>query len=519
MELSPLDQIMPRFYIRIVLPIALPEPFLETAVEGLREGLQKIVEEIYFLGGNVIKSQRGPGLLDVSIEKMDWSTTWSTKDLRKAGRSWKLTMDNLQKSSFPMSVLDEDILVPVPALPDWSMPIKVLVAQANIVQGGILLCVAFHHSVFDATAISVILKRWASHCRRSSSEDPLEPGSLDRNVLIKDDVPPLPLSAFKEYTVMPLPETTTAGSEPPPTTAPCTLPEMPVSIFRFSAEALQNLKKDVTSRSDSVLSSNDCLCSLIWSNMTMARFPPSSSADETVPTQSTLGFAINGRSRTSPPLPGTYLGAHVVYGVTSALVSALREASSFRDDPKAPSSNPLQPLASGIRSAIAAITPDYTDRVIGLVKGLSDPSISLAATRPSPDPATAPLERFMPSFRIYMGPDVAISSWADTGLLGLQFFKSADFGSDLEEHGKIRRQVDESMGRVLAIRLPMTKMPAYDGLVIILPRATGDGEGGTSAQNSYLDVMIGLEKSAMERLKDAAARGEGLGRYGKWLCT
>ncbi len=63
---------------------------------------------------------------------------------------------------------------------------RVLVAQANFIQGGCLLAFSMVHSIVDAAGSAVVLRLWAEHCRsisRQAPEPSLPEGSWDRKIL------------------------------------------------------------------------------------------------------------------------------------------------------------------------------------------------------------------------------------------------------------------------------------------------------------------------------------------------
>ena len=52
---------------------------------------------------------------------------------------------------------------------DPQQPAVAFAAQLNYIEGGALLCVAFHHSVFDARGFATVLQVWATKARFGSS--------------------------------------------------------------------------------------------------------------------------------------------------------------------------------------------------------------------------------------------------------------------------------------------------------------------------------------------------------------
>lgn len=68
LALSPLDQIMPRVYSRIILPIPFKDMQTNLAVENLRQGLMATVTETPLLKGTVVLSARMIGRVEVIIK-------------------------------------------------------------------------------------------------------------------------------------------------------------------------------------------------------------------------------------------------------------------------------------------------------------------------------------------------------------------------------------------------------------------------------------------------------------------
>ena len=92
----------------------------------------------------------------------------------------------------------------------------------------------------------------------------------------------------------------------------------------------------------------------------------------------------------------------------------------------------------------------------------------------------------MPGFRSFLGPDLAITSWADLGLQEL------DWGAAVGGGGGSRA---ESV-KVLKAQ--------FGGLCIVLPRLMGGGDGDDDDDDDDergLDVLVVLREEHLERLK------------------
>ncbi|KAL8741920.1 MAG: hypothetical protein Q9190_005530 [Brigantiaea leucoxantha] len=446
---------MPRLYSRIIIPFFTEAEKLDTATLQLRKSLARTIQEIPFLAWNVITSPEGQGRVALSPQLEDWSSIWRVKDLRSSD-SETIFMQELQDKNFPMDQLDGELLAPLPVMADSQKPAPVFAAQLNILNGGILLCVAFHHSVLDASGFTTVLKTWANQSKVSEQAD-LDLAMIPRTIqdadLNREQISGNgwtgEASEFQEYSILePQPEPEVTDSAP---SQPFSLPSMTTTLFFFSSKSLIQLKRHVTKNiteycsSSTWISTNDALCALLWQRISVARFTvdeTSSSKRDGIsapPSHSMLGLAVNGRSKMVPPLPMTYLGNVNLYGTSRLPLHLVLENSG------------LGPMALSVRDAVTAINDSKIRQTISFIEQLPDTGL------------------LIPGFKTFLGPDLAITSWADLGLNKL------DWGQ------AVGNQAD-------CIRLPNAH---FDGLCIILPKF---GDGG-------LEVMVGLKTEHMERLR------------------
>lgn len=428
--LTPLDQIMPRVYTRLILCIPMLSTSSEnqaTALASLKKGLSETLTQIPFLSDVLGDEEDGSGRVHIAPGS---GVLLRGKDLTEDSH---LAYQKLKDAAFPLSSLDGDVLAPVGMMSSEPAP-PIMAAQANFVVGGLLLTVCLHHSALDAAGVATVVRTWAGNTKlsgdsKSGSEtlDPLPSEALNRTPLINNSSsskvdPNEKIKDFPQYKLTPPPPPPKAD-DPPPT---FTLPPMTAAIFHFSASALAALKSAATPAppTESYISTNDALCALLWHSITKARQLPT-------PTTSMLGFAIDGRKRLNPPLPPTYLGNVNIYASTQTTTD-------------------LPPTATQIRTAITSITPTHIQNLTTLISAL---------------PLVTALQ---PAFNSFLGPDLAITSWRDMRLAGLEW-------------GSL-------IGKVESTRLPGA---AFDGLCIVLPELEDGG----------LEVLIGLEDGAMGRLR------------------
>lgn len=485
LELSSLDQIAPRFYIRVILPIPLGDVQLSSAAHHLRQGFERTVEEIPFLGGYVAPSEKdGQVKIIMDAAGSDWSAICKTNDLRVSGVEWKMSLAELRAQCFPISLLPGSALAPIDKFWDSLKPTPVFAVQINKLCGGLLLCVAFHHSALDAAGFSTVMKRWSGWCCTESGGVRLDARSLDRTPLMTG-LPPGDVSAFKEYTL-------SSPQEKEPVATPkesdeqpkrMILPDMKTLILRFSVKSLRKLKEDVSLAQEQNLSSpistNDCFCAFLWWHITRARFPEllaiptKSSQAEDHPSKTSLNFSINGRSKCNPLLPETYLGNVVLSGMPSFALSLL-------SDSTVPAMVHLATIARSIRSSISSVDAERIKRVIGLVQSLPNPTLLKL------------------SFKAFLGPDLIITSWTTLGLNGLRFFNESPTASESEPGNGPSRKNPGASGCVEAVRIPQG---TYDGMCVVLPWLA---HGAAAEGDQNVDVIVGLREEVMNRLLNSS---------------
>ena len=438
-SLSALDQIMPRVYSRLILSFPLATSDSSKTASLLQQAFERTVDDIPILAFNVVASSDRPGRFELQSSASMSAAKFAVKELKAQTSGWKLPYSDLKGASFPLSELDDQILAPVGMLPT-STPAPSCAAQLNVLEGGLLLCIAFHHSVMDGTAYSTVFKVLASHCQAlqnehgpKSSTFTLQDGSFDRQPLLnieKDSRAKLP------------PAYANRPPAPPSATTDAPIPAMPpmsTAIFTLDNFALASLKHDIAEEisghgeGEAWTSTNDVIGAVLWHAITTARSTGS-------PIESSrLGMAVNGRGRLHPPLPDTYLGNVNIYA-SSVVDGDTLTSTSVADMAK---------TAVAIRQSISQIDDAFIRNLISAVDALEDPSTVI------------------PAFNSFLGNDLAITSWLDMGI--------EDF-----EWG--------ALGKVDAVRIPRA---AFDGLCIILPRTADDG----------IEVLVGLKTEHMEKLK------------------
>ncbi|KAF4444327.1 BAHD acyltransferase DCR [Fusarium acutatum] len=432
--LTPLDMNMPRLYgIRLILCFAaIPGMDKRQIYEHLKKGLAHTATSIPWISGH-IGPEEGQDLKLRKVQILDspGGFKFPYKDLTDVLPSYK----ELRERNFPLSEFTTAQVGPIDVIPQGPNQ-PVFAAQANFVEGGLLLTVGVHHSACDASALDAILSTWSHNTAVASGDSgsfsTFDVPSNDRSPLMEGDLGNVNVAAFPEYVLMPTPHSkkgdlsSMSGFQMPPLTS---------HLFYFSPESLTKLKEET-----GAFSSHDALCAFIWQRMTLARMHSGVFSDP--PGKDSISrfcFAVNVRSRMSPPLPPSYMGNASMGCVTEKISVA-----------SIISNNGLKEASATIRRSLNDFnSPRRVASTIGLLKSRPDPT------------------DFKLSFNGFLGPDVVESSWADLGVYGHEW--------------------GNAVGTLDAVRIPGE---GSDGTMMILPRLKDGG----------LDVVVGLSTTAMEKL-------------------
>lgn len=287
----------------------------------------------------------------------------------------------LRKRNFPLAELPSARLCPLGVIPQSPEP--VMAAQANFVDGGLLLSIVFHHCACDGSGVSSILDEWAKNMNLGSEHDASKSHDAHVRALgpLSQGKPGANAGDFPEYLLRPTPPTAALDiASHQMAEMPYQLPPMTTRLFEFSPESLATLKNVAMA-----YSTNDALMALIWRHMTLARFPAEGDLDSTSKdTTTALLTAVDVRGRTNPPLPARYLGNASMAALTTRVpVPTLLHGDGHTQG------------AAAIRASINDIgKPDRIASTIGLL-----------ASRPDPTD-------FKFAYNAFLGPDISTTSWA-----------------------------------------------------------------------------------------------------------
>ena len=460
--LSPLDHLMGRRYISKLLYFASNSDPAAT-VATLRSALGRTIAAIPVLAGSVapIPQKGQKGALSVQKPYHSVDDLFSVKDLRD-----EYAYDELRSKQFPTDAIPTDLISP----PLAGKNAHVMLAQVNLLRGGLLLYVRTNHCVMDGVGSSNLLKVWSSYCRGEDGSKLVQPEWMDQCPLMQQGAGAGDVQDYPEYRLAPnlevavRPEAAAEYISDSPT--------VETAIFFFSDASLRLLKSAASHRRVNVIentqeatasiSTNDALCALLWCGITSARQRESTSLASNMP--AVFCMAVNGRNRLSPPVPADY-GGNVVF-ISKAYTSPHVLLASNPDR--------LPVSAALIRKSNLVIDDAYIRDVIKMVHNTPD----LDTLAPPP---------FSSAKHIVAG-----SSWAS------QSYYQLGWG-------------DEVGGTCERIRCRSVRA---DGFYFILPRipsirASGDDSGGG------LEVVLGLEREHLQRLREDKT----FNRFAQWRAS
>ncbi|CAD6448956.1 1d9e841f-50e3-4100-93be-a38953554741-CDS [Sclerotinia trifoliorum] len=316
-ELTPIDHLMPRTYVisfNCGWPISRRSK-IEDIYNHLKLGLKRTLNEIPFLGGTVV-STGSPGKFQIETLPSDLEGNQLIfNDLRTgSGNSWPHSYKSLRKARFPGNVFFDDCLSPVKGYMGLEK-LPVIAAQANFIDGGLILHLSVLHTACDVLAWNNVLfvlsknvkASWPAEDEEAASEKLKDfevlPSYLDRSPLMHGTTN-LERMDIREYklqvanSTLEDPRNHLIDSPPKSTT------EMANALFCISTAKLEVLR-DAVSREGSAkswLTVNDTLAALIWCCVNRARISIQG------PLRGNLSVAYEGRTVLDPPLPKRYMG-------------------------------------------------------------------------------------------------------------------------------------------------------------------------------------------------------------------
>lgn len=445
-QLSALDQIMPRLYLRWLLcfPLSKTAPAPESIVNAFQSGINSTLIQMPILSGHLVPESSDPSRLEVHIPAIRQEFRLKVKRLDVENGELMPPYESLKEINFPVSKLPDKLFTP----PDEpTMP--VFDTMASFIQGGLLLCIKCHHAVVDGGGLGLVVKLLAQHCHAQFIVSPFPPMSQVPSV----DRRELPANV-KERLVKDVGFSVAENSRKT-TTAAKEYESMTSHIYKFSSRALQELKR-LCSHGSVTTSSHDALTALLYGAVSYARaLRLTSTSPGKANLASTMGIAVNGRNRLNHSVSG-YAGNVTLYATFSTFLQlpcAPILENAMTDLTNLSKRLGLPYLAAQTHTAVAAVNHDYITSTISLAESLDD------------------ISGMKPLFSdFYQGKDFFITSGAEFPVFDQEWWPG---------------------GTVDALRIPLKAQ--WDGSCAVL--ATRDRSEG-------LDILLGLREDDMSVVKD-----------------
>lgn len=250
------------------------------------------------------------------------------KDCTKICPPW----DKLRDARGPMYMFPDEGLSTKKCVPhsyaDSGEPQPVLVIQANILEGGIIVTFALQHQAGDGSGFGWIMRHIAAFMRGESVSEALVEGANAEHAnilpLLHDGEKPASIPTFDHSA--PKANGATTNGRTKKISAEPDVPAATWACFRVTAAMLKKLKAEasITNGNDTVkwISTDDALTAFLWKRITAVRL-----ALKPAETITQCARAIDMRSRADGLLPEGYMGHSAIPASTQAQLGALHDMS------------------------------------------------------------------------------------------------------------------------------------------------------------------------------------------------
>ncbi|RAK92158.1 O-acetyltransferase [Aspergillus costaricaensis CBS 115574] len=475
--LTPLDHLLPPHHVFAYMSFRPEQP--SEAVDALESGLSDLISQWPFLAGNVAMVQKEKRRNVTELQPPTTSDLLQCPLLRVKHHQHTIS------DALASPVIDYEMLN-VPKTLSNSNPIPAVRFQANVMQDGLILCLAWHHQVMDSLGVTIVLHALSRSCSGSNRKS--------------GDARRLPMDLDKEEQARRRINQSATASNPDLKDAYCetsyeeirgrqsdsiicrryTLHTDRVNYLKNSCNDLAHELAKGHSTSQKVpptgsqyklenISNDDLVTALAWLSVSRARRRVASKHSSDLPRVSSLSRNIEVRSVLQPPLPRSYLGNSLVLAKTQCEwkdIPTPQEAPPVtRERMDKETINALLKLALRSRAKCKSIQDEQIRGLIGRVEECDDFS----------SVSGAPAEVIMSSLR---KTDIYASDWG-TKLGPLLDFDSIDGRTDgltliLPDRNPARR--GESIWEV-RVNLPVEVMEEFgkDELLLWVTKAEKPG--------------------------------------------
>ncbi|KAK0917721.1 hypothetical protein LTR02_000087 [Friedmanniomyces endolithicus] len=382
--LSSIDQSLIRCYIRYCLCFPCNATEVDTAVASLHKAVERLVTHLPILAGNIRPvPEPDPGLPPAQKGRLQAQVSLQdTSDFRATVRKLdqdesRHTYSHLAQSRMPPAHLTNAALTPLPDAPDndaKSAPI--FAAQANVIEGGLLVALYLHHSVADIHGLAQIIQLLSSSntATRTLSDDTLRTDAKTQSTLR------VRLSGTRGANKANPTEhnsgAATLRQEPSQLTGQergvCHILAFHLVTLEQTKEALNARFHDFHGDQPIHISAFDCLAAILWKAITRAsrpRGPPENEPGRFV--ELTIPVGIRSRLPSSN-LPRDYFGNAVLPAETYARTAELSTPSDLVT---------LAHTARLVRVAVHRVTEGVTQAKIATINSLENVAEAAVSNR------------------------------------------------------------------------------------------------------------------------------------------
>ena len=459
-SLAPSDQFIIRNFVTTILCFKIDnETSVEETVSNLKHGLANTIEEMPFLAGTLVLESEERCTQAVEIRE-DAGVEFTINDMSDLSGNILYDFDGLAAAFFPPSALDFDQLVTGTLIPPPE-PVC-LTVQANLIRGGILLCIHSHHGIMDGSGLFSFFRCLSKHTAASSRSQVLRPWeriseeSIDRTLLSAGPA----RREMSEYPGFRPAREDSWAAKADAGKLMARLVAQSEQIFTkkvmktwwiLGPEQLLKLEEDIASSNPDKIKPtlNSTISALCWRHISLAR----RLGDETE--HSSLLTVCDFRARLDPPLPPEYVGNALMFAKAKAPLTELCTLGL----------EALYKTASRITESVNWWDSEKIQGLLSAVEG------------------TADMRSVEWDCDSHFGPDVQITS-----TLGAASPYNLDWG--------------EQLGKMQALRFPTGAF--YDGFVTVLPRLPDGG----------VELVINVGAEVLKHLR----ADEEFTRYALFLC-
>ncbi|KAL4731560.1 hypothetical protein ACLX1H_000533 [Fusarium chlamydosporum] len=381
--LSPWDQIAPRAYIRLwycfphhqIGSLDEVKEKLVLALAGLSRHFPDLKRRIFLLSSK-------PGHLAIGLSD-DTDIPLKVSDERD---SFSWTYSQLKSQGFPAKAFVGDSFDPSYRLIEGEQGIPIFEINVRLIEGGLLLGIYGHHSIFDAGRMHTIIKSFAELSKDPTRKlDIATTTDLNRQSQVAgfDLTPIQPAPSFNElvshcveYCLLSSPLGPTQFRVPKPG-MPSNRTENTGRIFVIQDQVLNDLKKKLahTTSIDSQKhqpSTYTCLAALTWAHVTKARLSGTLSPSSSLSDRARLMISVDWRQRVAMDTMSPNAGNTIALPIASVSISTILAAC---NDDQDVACTALKTITRAVDETILSVNNDFVSLRTALFRACPDPRL------------------------------------------------------------------------------------------------------------------------------------------------